>query len=185
VSPGAARPERAAQAWVELNSADPSAQTALGAIRAHLPGGQRLLALRRARLFELRGGIPTRARLEDLLHRSAQFYNPHKERCVVRRTRRERLPVGPGDCTVLVWERDGARVRAAERWLEREAGRAVEVREGTVWVLSWDATLGEAERLEATRELALVRDRRHGLLANPNAQEAAVHAGPPPLPALR
>jgi len=184
MSPATPSRSRSAQAWVELRSSDPWAWTALHAIRTHLPGGQKLRSMRRVRMFELSGALPARGRLEDLLHRSTQFYNPHKEGCVLRRGVRDPVPVGAGDTSVVVWERDGGRCGAAERWLKRETGKAVRVRESTVWVLGWEPGMSEADRLERTRDLAVLRDRRHGLLANPHAEDAAVHRGAPPLPAL-
>jgi hypothetical protein len=182
MSPAPAR-ARAAQAWVELRSDDPSAVSALRAIRLHLAEGRELRGLRRARLFELAGSLPARARLEELLHRSNQFYNPHKERCSVRRGPRDRLPVGATETTVVVWERGGGRRLAAERWLARETGRSVAVREATVWVLEWEPSVEDEQRMERTKSLAVVRDMRHGLLANPHAEDSSVHAGAPPLPA--
>src|SRR5262249_941797 len=156
MSPAPASRSRSAQAWVELRSADPWAWTALHAIRTHLFEGRQLRSVRRVRLFELSGALPARSRLEDLLHRSTHFYNPHKGGWVVRRGARGPVPVGAGDTTVLVWERDGGRCGAAERWLKRETGKAVRVRESTVWVLGWEPGLSEAERLERTRDLAVV-----------------------------
>jgi hypothetical protein len=184
VSPGASPRAKAAQAWVELRSADPWAWTALHAIRTHLPEGRPLRSLRRVRMFELSGTLPARGRLEDLLHRSTQFYNPHKEACVLRRVGRDPVPVAAGETTVLVWEREGGRCGSAERWLKRETGKLVRVRESVLWVLGWDPGVSDAERLERTRDLAVLRDRRHGLLANPHAEDVTVHAGAPPLPAL-
>ncbi len=182
--PGKRRGPPVGQAWVELRAVDPAAQTAFQAMRAHLKPGHGLRGVRRARMLELCGKLPPRSRLEELLHRSIQFYNPHKETCVVRRALRDRLPVEPEDTTVVVWDREGSRSGAAERWLLHETGRAVEVWETTVWVLAWEPSILARDRLAGTKELAVLRDRRHGLLANPHAEEARIFAGPPVLPAL-
>ena len=172
--PGAPGPAAAwAQAWIELRAEDPEAVSALGVARARLPEGRRLAGLRRVRLFELRGPLPEPGGLEDLLHRSTWFYNPHKERCTVRRTAREAAPTAPGEQAVLVVERDGARRPAAERWWLHETGQAIEVREGVAWLLRFEAGEDAAAR---AAQLALLTGRGRGLLCNPNAQDHALAA---------
>jgi len=171
--------EKVAQAWIELLSDDPEAVSALGVARAHLPAGQRLKSLRRLRLLEITGRLPGRERLGSLLHRSTQFYNPHKERCVVRVTGTDEPPLKPGELAVVVLDRDGGRRGAAERWWLHETGVAVEVREGTAWAIGFDDG-GVAD----VEDLALVRGRRHGLLCNPHSQECHVAGDRVPLPWL-
>ncbi len=170
---------RVVQAWIELVSDDPEAVSALAVARAHLTAGQALRSLRRMRLLELRGRLPERPALEALLHRSTQFYNPHKERCAIRITETDRSPLGADERAVLVFERDGARRGAAERWWLHETGEPVEVREGVAWALVFDRS-GAAE----VEDLALVRGRRHGLLCNPHSQECRVAGERVPLPWL-
>ncbi len=167
-----------AQAWVELISEDPEAVSALSTARAHLSEGGGLKGLRRLRVFELEGRLPPRAALEELLHRSTQFYNPHKERCTLRLGADGRAPVGAGDQVVLVVERGGERRAAAERWWRHETGEPIEVREGVAWVMSFGPGAPVAERADA---LARVRDRRHGLFCNPHAQEYRRAGAEPPL----
>lgn len=169
-----------AQAWIELTSDDPEAASALAVARAHLPAGRGLKSLKRMRLFELSGPLPPRAILEGLLHRSIQFYNPHKERCVVRATAADAAPMAAGDRVVLVFDRGEERRAGAERWWRQETGREIEVREGTAWVMSFEAL--EPEAAGAATDLAMLRDRRHGLLCNPNAQELRVAEASIPLP---
>jgi hypothetical protein len=169
-----------AQAWIEPVSDDPEAVSALAVARARLPAGRTLRSLRRLRLIELTGPLPARAGLEGLLHRSIQFYNPHKERCVVRTAASEAAPVAAGEHAVLVFDRGEERRGGAERWWRHETGRDIEVREGTAWVLSFDAL--EPDPAGAAAELAVLRDRRHGLLCNPHAQEHRLAAGRVPLP---
>src|SRR5207249_4397118 len=96
-------PERA-QAWVERTTDDPDALSALATARARLEAGRRLRSVRRFRVFELEGALPDRAALEDLLHRSTWFYNPHKERCRVRTAARDATPLAPEEVGVLVVE---------------------------------------------------------------------------------
>jgi hypothetical protein len=168
-----------AQAWVELNTADPEAVSALRVARAHLAAGRALTGLRRLRLIELAGPLPEREQLEELLHRSTQFYNPHKERCAVRLGAVESAPVAEGAAVVLVCERGSERREAAERWWLHETGAAIEVREGVAWVLSFE---GNAPALQLAGELTALRDRQHGLLANPHCQDAAVSGAQVPLP---
>lgn len=169
---------RTAQAWIEILSGDPEAQSALAVARAHLPAGRALRSLRRVRLFELTGALPERAAVEDLLHRSIQFYNPRKERCVVRASRADPAPLMAGERVVLVFDRDGGRRGAAERWWTHETGHDIEVREGVAWVLAFEPG---ASAETATEELALLRGRRHGLLCNPHAQECRIGSGAVPL----
>lgn len=169
-----------AQAWIELTSDDPEAASALAVARAHLPAGRALKSLKRMRLFELSGPLPPRAILEGLLHRSIQFYNPHKERCVVRAGAGDAAPLAGEERAVLVFDRGEERRAGAERWWRQETGREIEVREGTAWVMSFDPL--ETDPAGAAAELAVLRDRRHGLLCNPNAQEHRVADGAIPLP---
>jgi hypothetical protein len=169
-----------AQAWVELATADPEAVSALAVARAHLPAGRGLKSLRRLRLFELLGPLPARAEIETLLHRSIQFYNPHKERCTVRLAADEETPIGAGERGVLVFDRGEERREGAERWWRHETGKAIEVREGVAWVLGIDPSVRDAAA--AVEELTVLRDRRHGLLCNPQAQEHRLAAAEIPLP---
>jgi len=171
---------RASQAWIELKADDPEAFSALWVVRHRLAAGGEVTGLRRFRLIELSGPLPTRPRVERLLHESTQFYNPHKERCHVRSTSRDPVPTSPGEHLVLVTERDGERMRSAERWWLHQTGREVEVREGIVWALSFGSPRAAARAQVA--DLAVVRDREHGLLANPHCQEARSETGKPPLP---
>ncbi|HEY6866154.1 MAG TPA: hypothetical protein VI792_02790 [Candidatus Eisenbacteria bacterium] len=169
--PGPAGPGGLAQAWVELRAEDPEAVSALGVARARLPEGRRLAALRRARLFELRGPLPETPGIESLLHRSTWFYNPHKERCTVRRGAGDPAPAAPGEQVVLVVEHEGERRAAAERWWLHETGQAIEVREAVVWMLRFEA--GEDAAARAS-ELARLDGRGRGLLCNRNAQDCSV-----------
>ena len=173
------RNSKVAQAWIELVSDDPEAVSALAVARAHLPAGRGLKGLRRLRVFEIRGTLPPREQLESLLHRSTQFYNPHKERCALRLSESEPPPLGPGERAVVVVDREGARRGAAERWWQHETGRAVEVREGTAWALEFEGETGDA-----VEDLALVRGRRHGLLCNPHSQDCRVAGARVPVPWL-
>jgi len=168
------------QVWIELKADDPEAVSALAVARSRLSEGRRLAGLRRARVFELSGALPAREAIEDLLHRSTWFYNPHKERCAVRVSAREAVPAEAVEQVVLVVERGGERRAAAERWWLHETGQLVEVREAVAWRLKFE--MGEDAPARAA-ELAVLSGRRHGLLCNPNAQDHAVAAaGRVPLP---
>lgn len=169
-----------AQAWIEPISDDPEAVSALSVARAHLPSGRGLRSLRRMRLFELSGPLPPRAILEGLLHRSIQFYNPHKERCVLRAAAADATPLAAGERAVLVFDRGEERRAGAERWWRQETGREIEVREGTAWAMSFESIASDPAA--AASDLAVLRDRRHGLLCNPHAQEHRVAEGTIPLP---
>jgi hypothetical protein len=165
VSPGA---KRTAQAFVELLADDPEAVSALAIARLSLSAGRQLRTLRRVRVFEFAGALPPRAQTEELLHRSTRFYNPAKERCTVRAAEREPAPFGPQEALLLVLDRGLERRAAGERWWKHETGEKVEVREGTVWALGFEPGEDAAAR---AGELAEVRDRRHGLFANPHFQD--------------
>ena len=171
-------PVRIGQAWIEPVAEDVEAMSALAVAHGRLPAGRMLQGLRRMRIFELRGSLPDRAELADLLHRSTQFYNPAKERCSVRLEAHDASPVATGEVGLLVLERGGDRRPAAERWWRHETGRRVEIHEGVAWLLRFRG--GRKE--EAARELAVLRDREHGLLVNPHWQDAQVAAGEAPIP---
>jgi hypothetical protein len=162
--------QRIAQAWIELSTDDPEAISAREVAKRRLAAGRELVSLRRLRVFELRGILPGKARIEQLLHRSTQFYNPHKERCTVRLTGRDRPPVSAEERAVLVTERGSEARPSAERWWRHECGEDVRIREGTAWVARF--ATGDSSR--ALRELAVLRDRRHGLLANPVFQDVRI-----------
>ena len=169
-----------AQAWIEPRGEDAEAVSALAVARAHLAAGRVLASLRRLRVFELSGPLPARGELEALLHRSIQFYNPQKERCVVRLAPAEIAPVATTEHAVLVYDRDQERRPAAERWWRHETGTAIEVREGVAWMLGW--AQDARDPIGLTEELAVLRDRRHGLLCNPHAQEHRIAGATIPLP---
>lgn len=171
---------RAAQAWIELKAADPEAVSALAVARAHLEAGRTLENLRRLRVIELSGALPDRDALGELLHRSSQFYNPHKERCVLRLLESDPPPLSTGERAVLVTERGEERRPGAERWWRHETGATVEVREGVAWVMRF--ALPAAKSAAAAEGLAMLRDRRHGLLCNPHAQDLAIAGTKVPLP---
>jgi hypothetical protein len=174
--------KRVMQAYVELLAEDPEAVSALAIARGRLAAGRRLRSLRRVRVFELSGSLPSRAQVEALLHRSTRFYNPAKERCTVRTTEREPAPFARDESLVLVVDRGLERRPAGERWWKHETGEKVEVREGTVWALAFEPGEDAAAR---AGELAEVRDRRHGLFANPHFQDWRPGAGAtPPWPWL-
>lgn len=157
------------QAWIELKADDPEAQSTLEVARSHLEAGRDLESVRRMRLFELSGKLPGGDDVASLLHRSTQFYNPHKESCTVRLTAEDPVPLAEGETAVLVVERGGDRRPAAERWWHHETGQRIEVREGVVWALRF-----RKPGLAPARELAELRDRAHGLLVNPHSQDGAV-----------
>jgi len=169
---------RVAQAWIALRAEDPEAASAFAVARERLAAAGSLRALRRYRVFELRGALPGTAALADLLHRSTQFYNPSKERCAVRADGAAPSPVGAGEAVVLVAERGGDRRAAAERWWRHETGEKLEVREGVAWVLDFEPG---ADAAALAAELAVARDRATGLFCNPHAQAAEVATGAPPL----
>jgi len=171
---------KAAQAWIELVTTDPEAVSAMSVVRAHLDPGRAPRSLRRMRVVELWGALPDGDAVAGLLHRSIQFYNPHKERCVVRGSADDPAPTAPGEHVVLVVDRGEERREAAERWWRHETGKSIEVREGVAWLMAFNPEV--ADPAAAAWELAVLRDRRHGLLCNPHAQEPLVAAAEIPMP---
>lgn len=172
-------PVLVAQAYVQPLADDPEGLSAFAVARDRLAAGARLVSLRRVRLFELRGRLPGRAGLEDLLHRSTQFYNPAKERCLVRAAAEEGVPFEPDEQLALVAPRGAERRGAAERWWRHETGAGVQVREGIAWAMRFEPG---APAATLARELTELRDRAHGLLCNPHAQTWRMAEGRPPLP---
>jgi hypothetical protein len=171
--------QRTVQAWVELRSEDPEALSAAGVAERRLAAAQGLTGLRRLRLYELTGPLPARRSVDTLLHRSIQFYNPHKERCWVRAGMRDPIPAQPGEVSILVGDLGDERRPAAERWWEHQTGERIEVREGVAWLATFAADGDPATR---AADLAVARDRHHGLLCNPHAQWHRIAAGKVPLP---
>jgi hypothetical protein len=171
--------KRVVQAWIELLADDPEAMSALSVARAQLSGGVSLEHLRRVRLFELHGPLPSRREMESLLHGSIQFYNPHKERCVIRESAEDPAPVALDERVVLVWERGGERRTGAERWWLHETGKRIEVREGTAWIARFAPEARSAPPLDGLLGLL---DRQHGLLCNPHSQECQVAQSEAPIP---
>ena len=167
------------QAWIELRAADPAAVSALAIARAGGATARAPVTLRRMRLFEITGSDSSPGQVATLLHGSAQFYNPHKERCVVRGTDADALPGAAGCERIVVWERDGERRPAAERWWRHEPGETVEVREAVVWFATFAVDIQPGE---AARDLAQLRDARHGLLCNPWSQEFRTGTELPSIP---
>ena len=157
-----------AQAWIESIADDPEAVSAFAVARRTLAAGAALAGLRRMRLIEIEGVLPEAGSLAARLHDSTRFYNPNKERCHLRVTEADLPPLAAGEAAALVFDRDGEKRVASERWWKRITGAAAKVREGTAWIAS--ATPGHSA-LEVLAELLEVRDARHGLLCNPNAQE--------------
>lgn len=173
----ARRKSKPVQAWIELKADDPEALSTLDVARAHLPSGKDLESVRRLRLFELSGKLPDAEAVAELLRRSTQFLNPHKERCTVRVEAEDAAPLSAEEWAVLVVERGGDRRAAAERWWHHVTGQRIEVREGIVWALRFRRG-GEA----AARGMIELRDRAHGLLCNPHSQDYVITRGEIPLP---
>ncbi len=171
----------AAQLWVRLRADDPEAVSALAVARTMDDGRGAPVSLRRFRLVELRGPLPPRAELEALLARSIQFYNPQKEAVRLRLAAGEPAPLEAGERAVLVVERGAVRRPAAERWWAAVTGRAVEVREGVVWALRFAPGTAAAR---AAARLAVLRDRRRGLLCNPHAEAHRLAGEAVPMPWL-
>lgn len=170
---------RTVQLWIEPISDDPEAISALATARRTLAAARTLRTLRRARLIELRGVLPRESELGEWLARSSWVYNPHKERGRLRARSADPPPLAADERAVLVFDRGGERRAAVERWWRHATGHAAAVREGVAWIASAD---GEADARVLLEALTVVRDRHHGLLCNPHAQEWRPAVGTVPLP---
>ena len=177
----AATPSRTVQVWIEPIGDDPEAISAFEVARRTLPAARGLKRLRRMRLVEITGALALPDEVREHLHESTQFYNPHKERCHVRWTAQDAAPCAPDEVAVLIHERGGERRGAAERWWRHATGDAVRVREGVAWLVTPETESGARALME---ELVLLRDRHHGLLCNPNAQDRREAKGAIPVPWL-
>jgi hypothetical protein len=180
--PNEARATRTIQVWVEAIADDPEALSAFEVARRTLPPALRPKALRRMRLIEIAGVTGTSEELRARLHQSTQFYNPHKERCHLREAVEEGTPAAEEERLVLIHERGAERRTAAERWWRHATGDAVRVREALVWLVTPEV---EESGDALLAELVDVKDRRHGLLCNPNSQDRALGTGAVPLPWIR
>jgi hypothetical protein len=156
------------QVFIELRAGDPAAVSALSIVRTRLAAGHELLRLRRVRVFEVRGALPGRTELTELLHRSTRFYNPAKERCTLRTAPSEPAPFAADEALLLVLDRGLERRAAVERWWRHEQLAKVEVREGTVWALGFAPGVN-VERQASS--LAAVTTRAEGLFCNPHFQD--------------
>lgn len=157
-----------AQAWIESIADDPEAVSAFAVARRTLEAGAALAGLRRLRLIEIEGVLPDAGPLAARLHDSTRFYNPNKEHCHLRVAETDPAPFSAGEAAALVFDRDGERRVASERWWKRVTGTSAKVREGTAWIVSAAPGHSAVDVLSALLE---VRDARHGLFCNPNAQE--------------
>jgi hypothetical protein len=169
----------AALVLVELRANDPEATSALQVARARLAAGSALASLRRFRLFELKGELPSRDELETRMHHSTQFWNPSKERGTLL-GESSAGPFGAGEVVLLVTERGGERRPAAERWWRHDGGARIEVREGVVWAMRWEDGVADEGRAES---LAVTTSSETGLLCNPHAQDWRLLAAGEALPA--
>lgn len=171
--------DRVVQVWIEPRAEDAESVSALHVARRHLEAARDLRSLRRLRMLELRGSELDEATLAERLHESTQFYNPAKERCRVRGSIAAPTPAAAGDQVLLVSERGGVRRPGAERWWLHATGERIEVAEAIAWILGFEDGVDAPPR---ARDLAAVRDRRHGLFCNPHFQDWALAAGSVPLP---
>ncbi len=182
---------------VSLKTADLVRETAWLALTGQLGWEGRLLDLRRHRLwrFSLSGaGLAARTDAQRLLaaevERSADFYNPNKERLawldadrlgegeplVAARSTPQELAAPGGPIWLLgLWVTDEggeARIQAG-RMAAGLAAAGLELtglRTGSYWELSLAAAGADAARALAA-DLAVSRGRHEGLLLNPHYQE--------------
>jgi hypothetical protein len=160
---------------VSLRARDLAALTAEETVRKRVPGGERLVRLDRADLWEFAydGGAEFRSRLEGLVRDSNIFVNPNKhlfrfaddyrsgwtEECVLVAVRgREDL--------------DGAVAEETLRSRHRLPGLEG-VRYAALWILRFDGVSG-AEALALAESLSVTRGPRGGLLVNPHYQEYTI-----------
>lgn len=192
------------QILIDLKSLDPVAVTATEAVQVLLGFGSRLRALHHRRIAELviapaeavsLASIPDR--LDAYLAETATFWNPNKERAWVRK-----IGTGPGgaaweirsggirrECAfgepdvarsdfdhLVVWNREAVAAPPDLRPAFHPAS-VVAYRGAELYSIGWDEAAGADERAGWTREVAVVRSRKHGLLVHPHFQDHRVFPG--------
>ena len=181
---------------VTLKTADLVRETAWLALTGQLGWEGRLLALARHRLwrFELGGALPVREAAGRLLaaevERSADFYNPNKERLtwLDAEALGEGEPLAAPVSTPQALAAPGGPVWLLGLWVTDEGGEAptlarrtaaglagaglalTGLRTGCYWELSLAAADADVARALAA-DLAISRGRHEGLLLNPHYQE--------------
>jgi hypothetical protein len=167
---------------------DPAAETCEHALRDLL--GIALTGLVRSELWRFDVGpvagaetAELRARIAAAASRAGRYLNLNRDRAGwldgPHPYPREAPAAG---CAVDLWVRDGDGTdqRALLYFRAQAQAGMVQVWRGTLWRLILPVADPAAARREAL-EIAVTRDRRHGLLANPHAQTAVVlHVVPAP-----
>jgi len=166
---------------VSRRGTDPAAETCAHALVDLL--GAPVDGVERGELwrFETAAGVEPaalRAALERAAMRAGRYVNSNRDVCLwLAGARAYPQDAPPADVAVEIWVCDGAGEDAAAlAYFRSQAGNAVQrVRRGTWWRLWMRTPAAEAAR-EAAWDLAVTRSRAHGLLFNPQAQQAEILA---------
>jgi phosphoribosylformylglycinamidine (FGAM) synthase PurS component len=162
--------------WLKV--ADPTALTARETLQRSLAYGRRVEEVARSELWVFAWEQEPRpgAVLERLAGETNLLQNPNKHRIEIVVGEERVRP--RGNVWVLVSSpgagRDLADTLRRHRLLPGEVPR-------TAWAQLWELTLeeGEEERARLAEEIAVVRGRKQGLLANPHVEDARVFVSPP------
>ena len=161
--------------WLKV--ADPTALTARETLQRALGYGRLLRNVGRSEIWAFRWeeAVEARTILSRLARETNLFANPNKHHLEIAEGREALSP--PGNAWVLTWREGEGRRREETLRRHRLLGSAPEIRRGVLWEL--DVDLPEPERLATVEEIAVTRERKRGLLANPHMERAVVLAAPP------
>ncbi len=167
----------ALRAWLKV--ADPTAYTALDALRRALGYGDRVRGLIRSEIwclgFSQASAEAARGTVERLARETNLLVNPNKHAWETVSDAQALSPRGTGWILVSV---PGAGAGLSETLTRHDlvGGDPPRSARATLWELD---LLPEGDAGSLLEEMAVVRDRGHGLLANPHVENAVTFVRPP------
>jgi phosphoribosylformylglycinamidine (FGAM) synthase PurS component len=168
---------------VWLKVVDPTALTARETLQRPLGYGRSVTDVARSEVwgFRFRSEAAPRSVLERLVAATTLLANPNKHRVEIRVGEESLSPRGNAWVLVHTPGAGGDLARAAARHRLLSGETPVSAR-GILWEL--DLAAAPAERPPLALEMAVARERRRGLLANPHVEAAHVFVAPPTAAAL-
>lgn len=169
-------------AVIRLRTIDLPAHTVLDLLQRTAGDGVPPFSLERRVAWVIRWRDPDASARARITHPGI-LHNPNKESLTVLTSWDAPLvPSGPADAIVMVWSRD----RVGRLELEAALGGSTDALDDaervTLWWLRATGSAAPADALRAfAREVAMVRDRRHGLLIHPHMAMGVVLSGAPTL----
>lgn len=162
--------------WLKVN--DPTALTATTTLQRALAYGRVVRSAARSRIwsFSWEGTVDARSALKRLVEETNLIRNPNKHFLEVRVGDEALTP--RGNAWVLVYtEGEGADLEDTLRRHRLMEGEVPSVGSATLWELDLEAD--PAERNRIAEEIAVVRSRKAGLLANPHTENVVLFEAPP------